>query len=96
MAVLKNDKTGKWEVRTYYKDFIGATRQKTKRGFATKHEAQDWERAFQLQQDQNMDMFFEDFVEIYTNDKKPRVKLNTWMSKNDRLNRAGVPARKPA
>ncbi|MCR5119673.1 MAG: site-specific integrase, partial [Lachnospiraceae bacterium] len=72
---------GKWEVRTYYKDFTGTNRQKTKRGFATKHEAQDWERAFKLQQDQNMDMFFEDFVEIYTNDKKPRVKLNTWMSK---------------
>lgn len=81
MAVLKNDKTGKWEVRTYYKDFTGTTRQKTKRGFVTKHEAQDWERAFKLQQDQNMDMFFEDFIEIYTNDKKPRVKLNTWMSK---------------
>ena len=81
MAVLKNDKTGKWEVRTYYKDFTGTNKQKTKRGFATKHEAQDWERAFKLQQDQNMDMFFEDFVEIYTNDKKPRIKLNTWMTK---------------
>ena len=74
MAVLKNDKTGKWEVRTYYKDFTGMNRQKTNRGFATKHEAQDWERAFKLQQDQNMDMFFEDFVEIYTNDKKPIIK----------------------
>ncbi len=91
MAVLKNDKTGKWEVRTYYKDFTGMNRQKTKRGFATKHEAQDWERAFKLQQDQNMDMFFEDFVEIYTNDKKPRVKLNTWMSKQHIINTKILP-----
>lgn len=81
MAVLKNEKTGKWEVRTYYKDYTGANKQKTKRGFATKHEAQDWERAFKLRKDGNMDMTLEDFVEIYTNDKKPRVKLNTWMTK---------------
>lgn len=30
MAIIKNDKTGTWEVRTYYKDFTGATKQKTK------------------------------------------------------------------
>ena len=81
MAVIKNEKTGKWEVRTYYKDFTGETRQKTKRGFETKREAQDWERAFKLQKDQNMDMYFSDFVEIYTTDRKPRVKYNTWLTK---------------
>ena len=81
MAVIKNDKTGTWEVRTYYKDFTGATKQKTKRGFATKREAVDWERAFKLQKDQNMDMYFKDFVEIYISDKKPRVKHNTWLTK---------------
>lgn len=81
MAIIKNDKTGTWEVRTYYKDFTGATKQKTKRGFATKREATDWERAFKLQKDQNMDMYFKDFVEIYISDKRPRVKHNTWLTK---------------
>ena len=81
MAIIKNDKTGTWEVRTYYKDFTGATKQKTKRGFATKREAVDWERAFKLQKDQNMDMYFKDFIEIYISDKKPRVKHNTWLTK---------------
>ena len=28
MAIIKNDKTGTWEVRTYYKDITGATKQK--------------------------------------------------------------------
>lgn len=32
MAVIKNNKTGMWEVRTYYKDLTGARKQKTKRG----------------------------------------------------------------
>ena len=39
MAVIKNNKTGTWEVRTYYKDLTGARKQKTKRGFAKKSEA---------------------------------------------------------
>lgn len=34
MAVIKNKKTGRWEVRTYYKDLTGERKQKTKRGFA--------------------------------------------------------------
>lgn len=28
MAVIKNQKTGMWEVRTYYKDWTGTRRQK--------------------------------------------------------------------
>ena len=31
MAVIKNHKTGMWEVRTYYKDLTGERKQKTKR-----------------------------------------------------------------
>lgn len=83
MAIIKNDKKGTWEVRTYYKDFTGASKQKTKRGFATKREAQDWERAFKLQKDQNVDMYFKDFVEIYISDKNQRLKQNTWLMKQN-------------
>jgi hypothetical protein len=44
MAVIKNENTGKWEVRTYYKDaFTGERKQKTKRGFKKKSEAKAWE-----------------------------------------------------
>ena len=34
MAVIKNHKTGMWEVRTYYKDLTGARKQKM---FFVKH-----------------------------------------------------------
>ena len=81
MSVSKNVKSGKWEVRTYYKDFTGVRKQKTKRGFEKKSDAIAWERSFHLQQDENLDMYFKDFVEIYIRDKKPRVKYNTWLTK---------------
>ena len=51
MAVIKNNKTGMWEVRTYYKDLTGARKQKTKRGFAKKSEVLEWERNFKLKEE---------------------------------------------
>nr|WP_280830502.1 Arm DNA-binding domain-containing protein [Anaerostipes hadrus] len=54
-----------WEVRTYYKDLIGARKQKTKRGFAKKSEALEWERNFKLKEDQSISMSFKSFVDIY-------------------------------
>ena len=51
MAVIKKQKTGMWEVRTYYKDWTGERKQKTKRGFAKKSEALEWERNFKLKED---------------------------------------------
>ena len=41
----------------------------------------EWERAFKLQKHYDMSMTFSDFVEVYSNDMKPRLRLNTWNSK---------------
>ena len=81
MSVSKNPRTGKWEVRTYYKDFTGERKQKTKRGFVKKSEALDWERAFKLKKEESIDMYFESFVEIYMGDIEPRLKRNTYLMK---------------
>lgn len=81
MAVIKNNKTGMWEVRTYYKDLTGARKQKTKRGFAKKSEALEWERSFKLKQDQSISMSFKGFVDIYLTDLEPRIKRNTFLTK---------------
>lgn len=81
MAVIKNNNTGKWEVRTYYKDiFTGERKQKTKRGFNKKSEAKAWEEAFKLQRDENLDMPMEAFVEIYLADISPKLKENSLMT----------------
>lgn len=64
-----------------YHDWKGVKRQKCKRGFATRREAQEWERNFQLQTDGDPDMTFEAFLELYEHDMRPRLKENTWLSK---------------
>ena len=81
MAVIKNNRTGMWEVRTYYKDLTGARKQKTKRGFAKKSEALEWERNFKLKEDQSISMSFKSFVDIYLTDLEPRIKRNTFLTK---------------
>ena len=81
MAVIKNNKTGMWEVRTYYKDLTGARKRKTKRGFAKKSEALEWERNFKLKEAQSISMSFKSFVDIYLTDLEPRIKRNTFLTK---------------
>ena len=46
MGAFKNEKNGTWYVQFRYTDWQGLRQQKLKRGFATKREAQEWERAF--------------------------------------------------
>ena len=73
MTVIKNQKSNTYEVRTYYKDWTGVRKQKTKRGFKRKCDAQEWERAFKLKENLSLDMYFEDFVDLYLNDIKSRM-----------------------
>lgn len=54
-----------------------------KRGFATKKEALEWERVFLQKQTQDLDMTFTAFYELYKNDMKSRLKLNTWLTKEN-------------
>ena len=81
MTVTKNQKSNTYEVRTYYKDWTGVRKQKTKRGFKRKCDAQEWERAFKLKENLSLDMYFADFVDLYLNDIKSRIKYNTWLTK---------------
>lgn len=46
---------------TRYKDWTGEVKTTTKRGFRTQREAKDYEAAFKLKQDRNLDMYFGDF-----------------------------------
>ena len=77
MPVYK-DKNGTWYVMTRCDDWQGQRKQKCKRGFKTKREAQDWERRFLLQQGGELDMLFKDFYKLYEQDMKARLKQNTW------------------
>ena len=81
MPIYKDEKNGTWYVMARYENWKGEKKQKCKRGFATKREAQEWERTFQTQNSGDMDMTFEAFTELYEKDMRPRLKENTWLSK---------------
>ena len=81
MPVYKNEKNGTWYVMARYVDWRGERKQKCQRGFATKKEAQEWERQFQLQKKADIDMTLESFCKLYEKDVRPRLKLNTWLTK---------------
>ena len=81
MAAFKDKKNGSWYVQFRYTDWRGERQQKLKRGFATKKEAQTWEREFLMQKQADVNMSFESFVALYEKDVKPKLKLNTWLSK---------------
>ena len=54
MPVFKNEGNETWYVMARYVNWKGERKQKCKRGFATKKEAKEWERMFQLQNSSDM------------------------------------------
>ena len=81
MPVFKNESNNTWYVMARYMNWKGERKQKCKRGFSTKREAQEWERTFQQQNSADMDMSFEAFTQLYEKDIRPRLKENTWLTK---------------
>lgn len=91
MAAFKNKNNGTWYVQFRYTDWKGERQQKLKRGFATKKEALAWEREFLMQKQADIDMTFESFVELYEKDVKPKLKLNTWLTKESIIKKKILP-----
>lgn len=86
MPAYKDNKTGTWYVQFRYTDWKGDRIQKMKRGFRTKHDAQEWEREFLSQKRTDINMTFESFCKLYEQDVKPGLKLNTWKTKASIIN----------
>lgn len=81
MATYKDEQRGTWYVSFHYYDWTGKNCRKVKRGFKTKREATEWERHFRMKEAADLDMTFEEFVQAYTRDMKPKLKHNTWLTK---------------
>ena len=81
MAAYKDEQRGTWYVSFHYYDWTGKNCRKVKRGFKTKREATEWERRFRMKEAADLDMTFEEFVQAYTRDMKPKLKHNTWLTK---------------
>ena len=82
MAAYKDEQRGTWYVSFHYYDWTGKNCRKVKRGFKTKREATEWERHFCMKEAADLDMTFEEFVQAYTRDMKPKLKHNTWLTKD--------------
>ena len=81
MSVYKDGKTGKWRVIYRFTDYTGERRQTQKRGFETRREAVAWEHEQILKTQASLDMTFGSFCDQYISDVKPRLKQNTWNTK---------------
>ena len=81
MAVYKDDKQKTWYVSVRYSNWQGEKTRKVKRGFKTKKEAQEWELSFLNENAGNLEMTFAEFVEIYKQNQKHRVRESTWQTK---------------
>lgn len=91
MGAFKNKTNGTWYVQFRYTDWQGQRQQKCKRGFTTKREAQEWEREFLMQKQADINMTFESFVALYEKDIKPKLKLNTWLTKQSIIQKKIMP-----
>jgi len=91
VSVFKNEDAGTWYTMVRYTDWKGERKQKCKRGFATRKEALAWEREFLQQKQADVEMPFDSFVELYTKDIKPRLKENTWLTKESIIQKKILP-----
>ena len=91
MAVYKNEKNNTWYSIVWYTDWQGNRKQKCKRGFATKREALAWEKEFERMAKSDPNMTFETFVGLYEKDVKPKLKLNTWLTKESIIQKKILP-----
>lgn len=81
MSVYRDGKTGTWRVIYRYTDYTGERKQTQKRGFQTRREAIAWEHEQIIKTTASLDMTFGSFYECYAADIRPRLKENTWNTK---------------
>lgn len=85
------DNNGTWFCKFYYTDYNGVKKQKKKRGFKTQREAKAWERNFLETKALDVNIKFENFVEVYIEDIKTRLKPSTFHGKYHRIQKHILP-----
>ena len=91
MPPYKDKKNNTWYAKFNYKNWKGETKFTTKRGFATKREAVEYEREFKLRIAGDLDMNFEEFVKVYREDYYPRIRISTAANKDHIIDTKLVP-----
>ena len=68
MPVYKDKERGTWYASFYYENWKGERLKKLRRGFSTKKEAEAFIVQFKQEQAKDLEMNFEEFVELYFRD----------------------------
>lgn len=82
MSAYKEANRNTWYAKFCYRNWQGDKKWITKRGFATKREAVQFERDFLARKSGTLDMDFSEFVTVYREDRKPRIKESTFAMKD--------------
>lgn len=72
-----------WMVRFLHQDENGKTQWITEQGFATRRDAQQWERTFRSKSNSGNNMLFRDLAQAYCNDKAHRLRKKTFAAKKE-------------
>ncbi len=91
MPSYKDDNTGTWYCKFYYEDWTGKKRQKKKRGFKLKREADDWEREFLIKEARSPDMTFGSLCELYLADAKQNLRASTYVMRKSSVESKFLP-----
>lgn len=81
MPAYFSEEQGTWRIVYRVKDLYGISKQKTKRGFKTKAEAEKFEAEVVNGSKRDLSMTFEAFLELYLDYKRLRVKESTFRNK---------------
>lgn len=85
MPAYKNTENNTWYVKFRYTDYTGAKKQKTKRGFARKKDAQEWEQDFLANLQKQPSLPFSDLVRVYLDDKRVNLKRISYETSKSRI-----------
>lgn len=77
MPVYKDDKRGTWYCKIRYTDWQGNRKETTKRGFATKREAKEFEEEYRRKMSGTSDMTLESLYQLYIADRKKHIKSSS-------------------
>lgn len=91
MPSYYDEKTKSWYCIFYFTDWTGTRKQKKKRGFERKKDAQEWERTFLLKQAAEPTMPFPTLCSLYLDDKKEHNKQITYETKKNRIEKWLLP-----
>jgi len=80
---VKEMPNGTFTVQFRCKDREGNDLHKFRRGFKSREEAEAWESEYKASRGQSMAMKFSDFLKIYQDDMRPRLRETTWGNKDN-------------